>query len=80
MIIIFILFVKLNNIKRFLWVGKNSLKYQNNLMHCFDVILLSDVISSIGHTITDCGTIIVTHLRGLQCRAFGSQAIMDSFW
>jgi len=37
---------------KFLWAGKNPLKNHNNLMHYFDVILLSDVIWPFGPKVT----------------------------
>ena len=55
---IFISFVKNIDTEtlQILWSGIIALKYHNNLMRYFDVILRSGVISSIGPKISDCDT------------------------
>ena len=44
--------MSLKNFLQFLWAGKNLLKNHNNLMHYYDVILLSDVIWAFGPKVT----------------------------
>jgi len=56
----------MNRCQQLLWAGEIPLKYQSNLISYFDVILLSDVISSIGPKLSDCDTYVSTVYRGMK--------------